>query len=690
MKVLYLVPHLSTGGMPSFVLKTIELLKYDVKIYVVEYNCHSLEYTVQRDKIKKIVGNNFYSLGENKEQLLEIIKECKPNIVHIHEPAERFDHNIMKKLYKNRTYCIIETCHDISFEPNTKIFNPDYYAFCTPYHLTTFKDTISPKDVIEFPIDNFRASEEDSYVAKQALKMDTDRKHVVNIGLWTPGKNQKEMIELAREMPEIDFHFVGNQAINFKEYWEPLMKDTPENVKIWGERKDTKYFLMAADVFMFNSVWECNPLVIREAISMGKKIITRNLPQYGNMFSRYITNLNSTKLKNQLNDLLIDHTKYDILNNNTSSIFKEKMLSLYKKVNIMENSYKITQHFVGQPFLEITGISDSIFDVEFYDFETKELIYSNKIKCNNWIRLNREYFTKWQTIVYKDGVEVYNNVLDYTNKKVYIAFDSSSLGDTIAWIPYVEEFRKKHNCHVIVSTFKNFLFESEYPELKFVTPGTIVENIYGMYKLGWFYDTNKEPALPNTISLQAAASNILGLKYEEIKPKIKSFKSTSPKYKLVTIATNSTAECKHWTREGWQKVINYLANKGYKVKNVSYEDNPFDNCESLIDKSLESTIDWIEQSEFFIGLSSGLSWLAWGLGKEVVMISNFSEDWHEFLCYRITNTKVCHGCWNNVNFKFDKADWNWCPIWKGYDKQFECQKSITANSVIDTIKKLLK
>ena len=67
---------------------------------------------------------------------------------------------------------------------------------------------------------------------------------------------------MARKLPHVQFHFVGNQAGNFKEYWEPLMENVPNNVKIWGERSDTDLFLQAADVFMFNSTWECNPLVL--------------------------------------------------------------------------------------------------------------------------------------------------------------------------------------------------------------------------------------------------------------------------------------------------------------------------------------------------------------------------------------------------------------------------------------------
>jgi autotransporter strand-loop-strand O-heptosyltransferase len=352
------------------------------------------------------------------------------------------------------------------------------------------------------------------------------------------------------------------------------------------------------------------------------------------------------------------------------------------------NDYNIIQNFVGQPFLEITGTSNSTFDVEFHDIEKQTLVHYDTIKCNHWIRLNREYFTVWQTIVYKDGVEVYNKIIDLTHKRVYIAFDSSSLGDTIAWMPYVEEFQKKHDCKVIVSTFKNFLFEKEYPMLEFVEPGVVVNNLYAMYKLGWFYDSNKEPVLPNTIPLQQTATNILGLPYVEIKPRIH-HSGLKANYKLVTIATNSTAGCKFWTREAWQEVINYLHNQGYIVKNVSLENNLFDNCDPLLDKSMSSTMEWISQSEFFIGLSSGLSWLAWGLDVPLIMISNFTEANHEFSCHRPVNTNVCHGCWNKPQYKFDKGDWNWCPVNKNTENQFICQKSITPEMVIEEIKTLV-
>ena len=693
LKIMFLAPHLSTGGMPQFLLKRIETLKdyTDVEIFVVEYQCHSLDFVVQRDQIIDIVP--VHTLYENKMELFTIIDHFKPDIIHIDDMSERMDREMIISLYDhNRSYRIIETCHDVSFVPETKMFTPDAYAFCSPYHLDTFASLDGYKQVVEYPIDYDPIKKIQQTAAQINLGMDRSKKHVVNIGLWTRGKNQGEGLEAARQMPDVHFHFVGNQAGNFKDYWEPLMKDVPDNVTIWGERDDADVFMKAADLFMFNSTWECNPLVLREAISYGKPILARNLPQYKDMFTKYITNLNPIMIVPQITSMLASPVNYPIPIDNPSIFFAKNNLNLYKHAvsviphkNIV-NDYNIIQNFVGQPFLEITGTSTSDFRVEFYDGDL--LVHSDTIKCNHWIKLAREYYTQWRTVVYKDGEKVYDKLLDLEGKRVYIAFESSSLGDTIAWIPYALDFKVKHKCDVIVSTFKNFLFEDAYPELEFVTPGTNVTNIYAMYKIGWFYNANREPEIPNTIPLQQTATNILGLPYEEVKPRIVNSRIHLAQ-RQVAIATNSTAGCKFWTREAWQEVINYLHDEGYKVFNTSLEDNPFDNCEPLSDKSMTNTMSVIYNSRFFIGLSSGLSWLAWALDVPVIMISNFTSEHHEFKCHRPVNTNVCHGCWNDPQYTFDKGDWDWCPVHKGTDRQFECQNSITPKMVIDLINPLI-
>ena len=716
-KVLFLAPHLSTGGMPGFLLKRLELIKThspEIELFVVEYSNYSPYYVVQRNKIKELLpSTHFFELGEDKMDLIKIIKDNQIDIVHVDEMIEGFDsfnqvsRSLMNELYSNdRTWKMVETCHNVWFDPGAhKIYHPDAYAFCTPFHKEkTFADVPSYGEVLEFPIEKKFRTKEEQIDAQTELGFDCFKTHVINVGLWTSGKNQVEGIEIARLIekshPNIHFHFIGNQAPNFKQYWEPVMKDLPSNVTIWGERDDVSNFMKAADVFMFNSTWECNPLVLREAASYGLKILARNLPQYMDMFTPYITPIGDdvNKTKDSLLSLIISEKNYDVPEGQGEK-FALDHLKFYEFVNNKEpkqqtkinSDIRITQYFVNQPFLEINGESDSTFDIKFFD-EYGICHYHNKTKSNHWFKLNQEYFTKWNTKVWEDGTLIYDDTLNYKGKKVFISFDSSSLGDTIAWIPYVLEFKKKHECDVVVSTHKNFLFEKVYPELEFVNPGSTVNGIHGMYVIGWFYNPDKEPEMPNTIPLQKAATNILGLDYTEIKPRIDYVVSERPyEQKYVSIATNSTAGCKFWTKEGWQGLIAHLHSLGYKVINVSKEKNPFYNAEQISDTSMENTMNVIHHSEFFIGLSSGLSWLAWSMGKHVVMISNFTEPDHEFTtnCTRIVKLDVCNGCWNSPIYKFDKGDWDWCPVHKGTKRQFECHKTITSKMVIDQIQHLL-
>jgi len=665
MRILYLMPHASTGGMPQFVLKRIQSLKEytDNEYYVMEYQCHSLDFVVQRNAIKGLLGENFTTLYEDKMGLFKVIEEWQPDIIHIDEPSERLNREMIKKLYNpTRKYRIVETCHDIMFDPNNeKLFHPDLYSFCTPYHEQTFADMDSKFVTILYPIEK-----------KESHKIE-GRKQVLNVGLWTKGKNQGEGIEIARKYPDMDFNFIGNQAGNFKDYWEPLMKDLPPNVKVWGERNDIDAWMGKADIFMFNSTWECNPLVLREAIGYGLPIVARNLPQYGGMYDGFINPIDS--------DLNSVQCNYKVPTDYTPFIFALRHEEAYKKIleyPAQKQEVKINQHFVDQPFLEIKGISDSNFLVKFYD-EQGKCHYDATIKSNSWVRLDRQYYTKWTAKVWQDGHLIYKYTLNLANKTVFIVIDSKSLGDTIAWIPYALEFQKKHNCKVVVSTFWNHILD--YPELEMVEPGVVV-NCYALYRIGWKWDSNKEPVLCNTIPLQQAATNILGLDYYELKPKLKKHNGVASDKKYVTIATNSTMECKFWNRSGWQEVINYLCSLGYDVINVSKEDNLFDNCTKIYDTSIEFTMRVISSGEFFIGLSSGLSWLAWALNQKVVMIANFTESDHEFDCYRVTKPDVCNGCWNDPNIKLD-PHWLWCPR----NKDFECQRSIPASMVIEQIKK---
>lgn len=281
-RILFVAPHLSTGGMPQYLYKKIECLLPDAEIFCIQYSNTSEEYVVQKNRIIDKLGNRFYCLGERKEEILDLINEICPDIIHFDDFVEFFiSEEIIEKIYSpDRPYYIYETCHSSNISPDDKSWRPDKFVMVNQWMVDKFSVLDTPIDVLEYPIESYQRP--NRVEALSSLGLDPDKMHIVNVGLFTPGKNQGELIEIARQMQEypIEFHFVGNQAPNFSDYWVPLMANLPSNCRIWGERSDTDLFYQSVDLFVFTSIWELNPIVIKETLSWGLPILMRRLEPY--------------------------------------------------------------------------------------------------------------------------------------------------------------------------------------------------------------------------------------------------------------------------------------------------------------------------------------------------------------------------------------------------------------------------
>ena len=211
MKTLMIItPHMSTGGCPQFVTKKVELLKDFYNIVVVEHDMLAWSYVVQRNRVIDMLGDNFISLSENKEyDLFNSIEDFKPDYIMLEEFPETFmDKHVIKRLYSSsRPYKIFESTHSSYSKVEWKEFMPDKFIFVSPFSCETFKDIGIPFDLIEYPIDK---KVPNKYQSQTSLGLDPEYKHVVNIGLFTRGKNQGYAFEIARLLQDykIKFHFL--------------------------------------------------------------------------------------------------------------------------------------------------------------------------------------------------------------------------------------------------------------------------------------------------------------------------------------------------------------------------------------------------------------------------------------------------------------------------------------------------
>jgi len=287
--------------------------------------------------------------------------------------------------------------------------------------------------------------------------------------------------------------------------------------------------------------------------------------------------------------------------------------------------------------------------------------------------------------------------------KKLLFLESRSIGDNIAAIPYLDMHRDEDK-EIYVSINDNMIqyFEKEYPNTKFVgrNDGVVYDEIVPLV-----YDFNKPLQLGYALQMGFDPAPYIRPRMT-LPVGIRSIKS-----KYVTIGIHSTAQLKYWNHPKgkkvqqeatyWNELCGMLRKSGYTPVVVERDEMfgvpPFRNglpgkANKKFGQSFDESMNLIYHSEFYIGISSGMSWVAHAMGKPVAMIANFTEDWNEFDLSlpdykRITNKSVCHGCWNKVNIDhaFDKNDWYWCPK----NKNFECHTSITPERVYEEIKNWL-
>jgi autotransporter strand-loop-strand O-heptosyltransferase len=299
------------------------------------------------------------------------------------------------------------------------------------------------------------------------------------------------------------------------------------------------------------------------------------------------------------------------------------------------DSPKVT--VIGTPYIR----RKNEFKVHFIDFDTRETISIKECGLNETVAGGRQWFTNWLIQIYhSDGMLLHSEKMNLKGKYVFIKIDAYALGDNIAWMPYINEFRYRHDCHVICSTFFNGLFEKEYPQILFATPNTQINNIYAQYYIGANTEVNQmySPVVSTNVPLQFVASRSLGLDDVEMKPRISTkdfdFNYAENNYggKYVCISEHASFKTKEWRAVGgWQAVVDFLNSNGYKVVVISKEPTELQN---VINKTgnlpLSDRIDDLRYAHFFIGVSSGLAWLSWAVYTHVVMISDVTPSFHEF------------------------------------------------------------
>jgi autotransporter strand-loop-strand O-heptosyltransferase len=344
--------------------------------------------------------------------------------------------------------------------------------------------------------------------------------------------------------------------------------------------------------------------------------------------------------------------------------------------------------------------------IKLLDLDTGNVLYETTIQ-KGWVSSSKRYYLRARIEVNCGDRVVLAHDYDCRDKEVLIQLPGGTLGDSLGWFPYAAKFQRTRGCRLTVTMAEPLipLLQDAYPEINLTTYEQVdPQRYYATYNIGLFFDDQErihQPCDFRLVGLHRTAGYILGVDPTEEPPRIVPSAADRPiAERYVCIAVQSTTQAKHWNNPfGWREIISFLKETGYHVVCIDrsavsghgliWNYLPHGVQDETGNRPLQERARWLMHADFFIGLSSGLAWLAWAAGVPVVMISGFTHPTNEFAsAYRVINYHACNSCWNDVRVRFDHKDYLWCPHHKDTPRQFECTRLITAEQVKDVIRRI--
>ena len=323
-----------------------------------------------------------------------------------------------------------------------------------------------------------------------------------------------------------------------------------------------------------------------------------------------------------------------------------------------------------------------------------------------------KFYVEWDITLWFNGKQVLHHRFDPRGRKVHFNMPRP-LGDCIILLPYVEEFRRTFDCEVTchISNLYHGIVQNYFPHIRLTSnvmkmttpPPPPPADTYARYHMSaWRARPTIATGDMRSISLTLIGRTVLDT------PKLRTpskviYKPTKPREiaePYVCIGVQAAINVKCWLNPGgWDRVVDYLKSLGYRVLCIDRDRSHTDHDMTVEmpagaedfsgDYTLIDRVNQLAYADFFIGLSSGLSWLAWAVDIPVVLISGISEPWCEFeSAYRVNNPLVCHGCYNDL--RVNCLAISECIHYQGApERRYECSKEISARQVIATIDQLI-
>ena len=208
-----------------------------------------------------------------------------------------------------------------------------------------------PKSKIEvfyntIDMSRYKFTAADKKAARKRLDIAEDVFMVLGNGQVQPRKRLDVFVKMAKDLPDIEFVWVG--GIPFKKLgadyakMQHLMDNVPANMTITGVIPHEKVsdYLAAADVFCLPAEQENHPMCVLEAAGAGLPIILRDIPEYNDTFGDDAIRCKDDGFTEAVKKLRSSKTAYESQQKKTKAIAErfdssaaaERLVKIYRQL----------------------------------------------------------------------------------------------------------------------------------------------------------------------------------------------------------------------------------------------------------------------------------------------------------------------------------------------------------------------
>lgn len=326
MKILHVITRSDLGGAQSVVISLANHMCKNHEVTVVAGEdgpmWDALDVSVRKEKIQDIVRPISPLKDINASiKLRKLYKSIKPDVVHLHSSKigvlGRLVFPKQKVVYSVHGFDSIRLSYR-KFLPLEKLLKKRCRAI-------VLASNYDKQNMIQEGIDcNLKIVHNGVHIPQKIADVHIEglnkyEKTVMCIARISPQKRFDSFIEIAKLLPQYAFVWIGAD----KKYTA-----LPDNVFCLEGIPNAKRYIELADVFILPSNYEGIPIVIIDALSYGKPIVSSDV---GGISEIVLNDQNGFVIKNNDDRLFAEKIKYILQNENRYNEFSKASLKIYNE-----------------------------------------------------------------------------------------------------------------------------------------------------------------------------------------------------------------------------------------------------------------------------------------------------------------------------------------------------------------------